>query len=67
MTMGKMLQERMAELAPERRARIAAEADRMHAEYRTLQELRKAKDLTQVQLAPRHPTGRSENGCHRSP
>ena len=28
-----------------------AEADRLHAEYLTLQELRKAKQLTQVQLA----------------
>lgn len=51
MTMGKTLQEKMAGLDPDRRARIEAEADRMHAEYLTLQELRKAKELTQVQLA----------------
>ena len=49
--MGKTLKEKMAELTPDRRARIEAEADRMHAEYLTLQELRKAKALTQVQLA----------------
>lgn len=51
MTMGKTLQEKMAGLTPDRRARIEAEADRLHAEYLTLQELRKAKELTQVQLA----------------
>ena len=28
-----------------------AEADRLHAEYLTLQEIRKAKELTQTQLA----------------
>lgn len=49
--MGKTLREKMAQLAPDRRARVEAEADRMHAEYLTLQELRKAKALTQVQLA----------------
>lgn len=38
-------------LDADRRARIEAEADRLHTEYLTLQELRKAKDLTQVQLA----------------
>ena len=51
MTMGKTFQEKMAELAPDRRARIEAEANRLHAEYLTLRELRKAKELTQVQLA----------------
>ena len=51
MTMGKTFREKMAELAPDRRARIEAEADHLHAEYLTLQELRKAKELTQVQLA----------------
>ena len=41
----------MSEFSPERRAKIEAEADRLHEEYKTLQELRKAKALTQVQLA----------------
>jgi DNA-binding XRE family transcriptional regulator len=49
--MGKTLREKMAGLDPDRRARIEAEADRLHAEYLTLQDLRKAKELTQVQLA----------------
>lgn len=45
------LREKMAELAPDRRARIEAETDRLYEEHLTLQELRKAKALTQVQLA----------------
>jgi transcriptional regulator with XRE-family HTH domain len=49
--MGTTLREKMAQLPPERRARIEAEADRLHAEYLTLRDLRKAKDLTQAQLA----------------
>lgn len=49
--MGTTLKDRMAQLAPERRARIEAEADRLHAEYQTLKDLRRAKDLTQAQLA----------------
>ena len=49
--MAKTLKEKMAELSPERRARIEAETERLHQEYLTLQELRKAKALTQVQLA----------------
>jgi transcriptional regulator with XRE-family HTH domain len=49
--MGTTLREKMAQLPPERRARIEAEADRLHAEYLTLKDLRKAKDLTQTQLA----------------
>lgn len=47
--MGTTLREKMAQLPPERRARIEADAERLHAEYRTLKELRKAKDLTQAQ------------------
>ena len=50
-TMARSLQEKLATLDPERRARIEAEADRLHTEYLTLKELRKAKELTQVQLA----------------
>ena len=38
-------------LDPARRARIEQDADRLHAEYLTLQELRKAKALTQSTLA----------------
>ena len=49
--MGTTLREKMARLTPERRARIEAEADRLHAEYQTLKDLRKARDLTQAQLA----------------
>lgn len=49
--MGTTLREKMAALTPERRARIEAEAERLHAEYVTLRDLRRAKDLTQAQLA----------------
>lgn len=49
--MTRSLKEKLATLDPARRAAIEAEADRLHAEYLTLQELRKAKNLTQVQLA----------------
>jgi transcriptional regulator with XRE-family HTH domain len=51
MTMARTLRDKMATLDAGRRARIEAEADRLHAEYLTLQELRKAKAMTQVQLA----------------
>jgi transcriptional regulator with XRE-family HTH domain len=50
-TMARSLQDKLATLDPARRARIEAEADRLHTEYLTLQQLRKAKELTQVQLA----------------
>ena len=36
---------------PDRRERIEAETERLHQEYPTLQDLRKAKALTQTQLA----------------
>ncbi len=49
--MGTTLKEKMAQLAPERRARIEAEADRLQKEYLTLKELRRARELTQQQLA----------------
>ncbi len=45
------LKDKLGALDAPRRARIEAEADRLHAEYLTLQELRKAKALTQTQLA----------------
>ena len=44
--MGSTLREKMAQLPPERRARIEADAERLHVEYLTLKELREAKDLT---------------------
>lgn len=49
--MARTLREKLATLDDDRRNRIEAEAERLHTEYLTLQELRKAKDLTQVQLA----------------
>ena len=49
--MARSLKDKLEILDPARRAAIEAEADRLHAEYLTLQELRKAKKLTQVQLA----------------
>ena len=49
--MARSLQDKLATLNPARRAGIEAEAARLHTEYLTLQELRKAKALTQVQLA----------------
>lgn len=45
------LTDKLAQLAPERRAAIEAEGDRLHAEYLTLKDLRKARELTQHQLA----------------
>jgi hypothetical protein len=38
-SMGTTLKEKTAQLTPERRARIEAEADRLQAEYQTLEEL----------------------------
>ena len=49
--MGKSLKEKLDALPEARRDRILAEAARFRAEYLTLQELRKAKKLTQTQLA----------------
>lgn len=49
--MARTLKDKLATLDAARRAGIEAEADRLHTEHLTLQELRKAKDLTQVQLA----------------
>lgn len=51
--MNKSLEEKLAELSPDRRERIQAEAKRLHEEYLTLKELRKARELTQTQLAER--------------
>lgn len=49
--MTRTLKDKLAALDPARRAGVEAEADRLHMEYLTLQELRKAKEMTQVQLA----------------
>ena len=49
--MATTLRDKMAGLSAERRARINAETDRLHEEYKTLQELRKARELTQVEIA----------------
>lgn len=49
--MARTLRDKMAALDADRRARVEAEAEGLHAEYLTLQELRKAKAMTQVHLA----------------
>lgn len=41
----------MDELEPERRSRIETETARLQAEYLTMQDMRKAKELTQAKLA----------------
>lgn len=45
------LKTRMSQLTPEHQRRIEVETERLHQEYLTLQDLRKAKTLTQTQLA----------------
>lgn len=45
------LQEKMATLPPERQQWIRAETARLQAAYLTLQEVRKARAMTQVRLA----------------
>ena len=49
--MGTTLQEKMASLPPERRARIETETARLQAAYMTLKDLRRAQDMTQAHLA----------------
>ena len=49
--MARTLQDKLSAMDAARRANVEAEADRLHTEYLTLQELRKAKEMTQVQLA----------------
>jgi len=51
MTMARSLNDKLGALDADRRARVEAEADRLYTEYLTLKELRKAKELTQVELA----------------
>jgi len=45
------LKDMIGRLPPDQQAEIAAEAARLRAEYLTLRDLRKARELTQVQLA----------------
>ena len=45
------LEDALAKLPAERRARIGTETDRLHAEYRTLKEIRRALNLTQSAVA----------------
>lgn len=49
--MATTLNEKIARLDPDHRAEIAAEFERLRTEYLTLKDLRKARKLTQVQLA----------------
>jgi DNA-binding XRE family transcriptional regulator len=49
--MGTSLTEKMAALAPERQERIKAETARLQAEYMTMQDLRRAREMTQVRMA----------------
>jgi DNA-binding XRE family transcriptional regulator len=49
--MHRALDEKLGALAPDRRARIEAEADRLHAEYLTLKEIRRWLSKTQTGLA----------------
>ena len=57
--MATTLKEKMATLAPDRRERIEVETEQLHREYLTLRQLRKAKELTQTQVASgRRPSRR---------
>lgn len=49
--MGTSLKDKMASLSPERQARIRKETERLQAEYLTIQDLRKAREMTQTRLA----------------
>lgn len=49
--MARTLQDKLTTLDPARRDNVELEADRLHTEYVTLQALRRAKLITQVQLA----------------
>jgi DNA-binding XRE family transcriptional regulator len=49
--MARSLDDMLASLDPERRAAIHAEGERLHADYVSLQDLRKARELTQAALA----------------
>lgn len=49
--MGTTLRDKLNALPEKRRNAIEVEANTLHAEYLTLKDLRKAQELTQVQLA----------------
>ena len=49
--MGRNFDDVLKGFAPERRARIEANADAKHKQYLALKELRRARNMTQVQLA----------------
>lgn len=49
--MGTSLKDKIASLDPERQERIRAETARLQAEYMTIQDLRKAREMTQVRMA----------------
>lgn len=55
--MGKTLDQKLADLSPERRARVEARTAELVAEEMTLQELRRAQARTQVQVARRLKVG----------
>ena len=49
--MGTSLRDKLSQLDPGRQAEVEAEARRLRGEYLTLKDLRKARELTQSQLA----------------
>ena len=49
--MATTLRDKMRRLPAARRARIDANTDRLHDEYKTRQELRKIRELTQAEIA----------------
>lgn len=64
--MATTLRDKMKGLPPERRARLDAETDRLHAECKTLQELRKPSASTEIDITKwenfRGPPGDKTNG-----
>jgi len=49
--MGTTLKDKIAQLPPDQQSEIESEVERLRSEYLTLRDLRKARKLTQVQLA----------------
>ena len=49
--MGTSLKDKLTALDPARQARIKAETERLQAECMTMQDLRKAREMTQVRVA----------------
>ena len=56
--MATTLRDKMKRLPAARRERIDAETDRLHDEYKTLQELRTARALSQAEIAKALDVGR---------